>query len=1503
MRRVVMAGAVLAAVLIGAFAAFHDTLFSAALQAAARARGYPLSVRALHVGWGCAVLEGSVVTSAAGEPLLSAQRVGIAFSLPDLLTGRRRFGLREVRVEKPSLTLIHHPDGSYNLVLPPVPANAPPNQVPFDVRVRVGEGRVLLVDRYAVPDRQRSELIDDAHFDGVFSPSEHSYYDAGFTLEDAGKRYPAWGRAEFDTKRGFAAQHWHADLLPIAFSIDFALRSRAVSLADGRLADLDAHAYTFLDTPGEPMSLFASARLQDGLVYASALARPVRDIRGPLRIEGGDVETPGLDATLAGVPLHLVGGVYDVRSPAVRFLLTGEGSSSRLRLAAASTARKAVEGRVAFSSFIEGPAEQPLIFAHAVSPELSYGGMRLVRARASVAVSGTQAYILASGGSFEAVEADGRGWLDMRRHVTVRLLARAHVNSDDVRSLAYLVPRQRIGAVASIRGVDAALLTNGLLWGNGPGGSSRALFRVAASGVGIIGPLEVQRSDGAAFLGVALMDRPRDIFAGIGSLRAPLPRLAGIPMEGSLEARFSAFKRGTKTIVQVSDARFERARLWGVPVQRVAATVGLRKNAIDIYAASVQAAGGTAGMRGSFGNGGHIAAVAGDVDLASLEMPKLLLHEGRVNAAASLRGTQSSPSGSLAVSLSHAAYGGAPLDGQAFLAYADSRMRVEDASLLFAGAYGDASGEVSDPGRAASRLDLGVRVRAVELARIARLAGAGLPYPLRASLDADARIVGSMNAPEIAGEVSVPQGSFNGLNFAGAHAFLSGGLGDLVVQAGQISVGSTQMRFAGEMSAASLSLALDAPRIDAADFNDLFDEGDMLGGHGSAALDVSRSGGVLRGNADARLAEARFRGFALGTTALLLRSTENQANGTLDVSGAAGTMHASLRAAFAPVETVDVAARIGGLDLATWLPAAGLHVPVTGKADAVLRAQGSLDAPTLALRASLRQGLAWRVPIDRLDVALTGDRQRAAVSEAALEVPGLSVRASGTLGIAPEAPFDLTMQAFSSDVGPFASLISGKKLDLRGKLDVDARLQGTRSHPRSNIRAALAAVRVHDPKGTFSGDLTGDLETAGTLDRPLFKGRLALRDAAYASPLLRSPIHGGRFDVSFSETSASMTGLHVEAAGGSLEGSGKASFVDARNLERSASARAVLTARAFRIDAPAYLRGTIDGSLTLERAPGEPALVGGDLAFASTRIPLTALIPSGSSSSEAAPAFPLAFDLGIEAQRDVRVQSGNVDIGARGKLLLGGTLAAPTLSGRLEATGGSMSFYRTFDVQSGILAFAPDTGVIPYVNATATTHISNPDTDILLHASGLATGLTVDFASNPRYSREQILGLLAGAQAFGALAGVPSSSGATANEPPLLQSAAVGYVDQQFTRAFLEPLESSLGSSLGLQNLQLNASLTGEFGGSLSKSLGKGLTLSFAQSYGLIQRSSIALKKNFRRATTLQFAFFSASGAPPLGGITGLTLDPTRPIDLSLLSTIPPAGSRGFTLSYQHKFW
>jgi translocation and assembly module TamB len=343
-----------------------------------------------------------------------------------------------------------------------------------------------------------------------------------------------------------------------------------------------------------------------------------------------------------------------------------------------------------------------------------------------------------------------------------------------------------------------------------------------------------------------------------------------------------------------------------------------------------------------------------------------------------------------------------------------------------------------------------------------------------------------------------------------------------------------------------------------------------------------------------------------------------------------------------------------------------------------------------------------------------------------------------------------------------------------------------------------------------------------------------------------------------------------------------------------------ITAKNAAINVANLFRGTIDGTLTVGKPRGAIPTLGGTLAFSKTRIPLAALLPKSTGTETERAPRTVNFDLHVLANNDVRVQGPGVDIGARGAVDVGGNLAKPQLDGRFTSTDGQLSFYRTFVLRNGVVDFHPDDGLIPTVDATATTHITNPDTDILLHVTGPATQLNLDLASSPSYDKEQILGLLVNAQALGAVPGVETAQSDGAGISA--SSIAGSFLGNELTQSLLQPLGSQLGQSLGFQDLALGYDFGSGFSAGARKQLGKNLYASFNQTFGADQRQSLALNYSLPHNAAAALTFFNAGNQSPSLLTTQQLFAPTTGTNFTLEALQPPPGIAGIVLTYQRKY-
>jgi autotransporter translocation and assembly factor TamB len=1669
-----LAALVLSAILgVGAVVAgFHNAVARAVLGSVGHGLGYDISTRNFDINLGEVIADGVRISTTAGEPVFAARRIDIAYSLRDLLPGGTRlFGLKSVSIDAPHITLIHHSDGTYNISVPPSsqPNAKSPSGV-LDLRLHVGGGSVDLIDRFSAAPRERRERIVDIAADGALSQSAPSTYRAGAVLVDAGQRYPLVGTGRFADARGFELQHFTAGRLPIAALADFVLPTRAIVVQGGEIENLDVKLGALATSAGTLQShLGLTGRLADGRLASSALAKPVRDARASLLVDDDSATVARLDAAINGVALRGRGAVYHFAAPRVTFALTVRGDLARVRGISKDIARLPIGGAIAAEALVEGRAADPLVFARFRSPHVNYGVYRLDGPRGFAAVSGHELDLLSAAVRYGTVDVAARAALQLQRHTQTAGYAQFRVPANGLPYVDRLLPGTALAGSAVVRGSDGNLGARGYLGGAGAGDRLDVPFSFAPTGSGTIGPVALQRRDGAAVYARVAVDRAaRQTVAivdarALSLLPAPTVRLPGLrlpvlppKLDAKLDATVAGSAIGTSltaasgelhaygtwgdlradaggsgtqlaargrltssfdrlaalganiaarggidvpfrlttsthaapnaTILQIADARFPGAVIRGVPLSRADATLGIGSRSIDVYSADLRIAGRDITARGSFGNGGFLHLTAGDVDLAALRSTGVPWIDGRATVLADVGGTSGRPVATVLAALAGAHYAGSAVGGNAGLAYDGAALHVDRASVTVAGAYADATGTIAGLtlGHIAPRYDLRATLEDADIATLAHSVKTALPYPA-GTLDADVRVGGSGGAPSVVGEIRIPEGSINGLYFRAGRVGFTGSPTALRASGGQVVVGGTTLDFAGSASRTQQSGRLASRALNLADFNDYFDAADVLAGTGRLALAFDAAPRHLTTSADIGLSGVRYRRFVLGDmtatagtvgTAVRLHGSVAGTNGRAVFAGTVNVPVTDPLRDIARRAYVDLSGQIAGINLGNVLPAANVSAPVLGIVDATAVVRGRYPVLALSTHATLSNGVVGRFPIERFSLAATAANGRGRLTDLTLAAPGLSASASGTFGLRPSDRFDLSAQVTSAAIDTLVTAATGKNPGIKGTLGVHAQLSGTIGQPHlassidlgnlaygtvvvphvhTDVAASRQLLDVRNgtialmrggtiafdgqmplsaraetpiafdfaphgvnvdaysallPDGSVAqGIFDGNLSVRGTLGAPQLNGSLTFANGSYRSNTLKLPLTAIALQLDFAGTSVRIAKLHAHAAPGNFDGSGSLTLGDLRDPLPGLRANIRVTANNALVSAPKYYVGFVDGTISATKSVRAPLVVGGQLDFSSARIPYTALLPSGGTSPAAAPALPnVDFNLDVKAGRDVRVQSGPVDIGTTGSAHLAGTLAKPTLSGQFTATDGTVSLYRTFVVQNGSsVSFSPADGITPSVDATAVTNIPDPATDVLLHITGLSTHLRLAFSSQPAYSQQQILGLLVGAQALGAVSGVAQTSGSSSSGASIA-GIGEGVLNTQLTQKFLQPFTSKLGGALGLSDLNLNYNTNGAVSAVARRTIGKNVSFSYGEQIGG-PTPQTTLGINVGTAISgAQLTLYEAAGSQEAFG--GQALTPflqsgflaTTPPNYTLQAIAPPTGS-GFVFSYQRHFW
>ena len=119
----------------------------------------------MALGWTHATFTGMHVRKN-GDPVLDAARVDVDYALRDIFPGgKHQYGFAGVAIDRPTLTLVRHADGSYNFnrggtsSSPPAPTQAAAEPLLFSARVR--DGTIKVVDEAPMePDLAEQSIVD-----------------------------------------------------------------------------------------------------------------------------------------------------------------------------------------------------------------------------------------------------------------------------------------------------------------------------------------------------------------------------------------------------------------------------------------------------------------------------------------------------------------------------------------------------------------------------------------------------------------------------------------------------------------------------------------------------------------------------------------------------------------------------------------------------------------------------------------------------------------------------------------------------------------------------------------------------------------------------------------------------------------------------------------------------------------------------------------------------------------------------------------------------------------------------------------------------------------------------------------------------------------------------------------------------------------------------------------------------------------------------------------------
>jgi translocation and assembly module TamB len=402
--------------------------------------------------------------------------------------------------------------------------------------------------------------------------------------------------------------------------------------------------------------------------------------------------------------------------------------------------------------------------------------------------------------------------------------------------------------------------------------------------------------------------------------------------------------------------------------------------------------------------------------------------------------------------------------------------------------------------------------------------------------------------------------------------------------------------------------------------------------------------------------------------------------------------------------------------------------------------------------------------------------------------------------------------------------VTGEDTDLRcqGTLALD----GTRQldvGAKGSVNLKLA--QTIDPDVTASGTTTFEVEAHGPLSSPSLQGRIDLDNGAMSFgdlPNGLSQLHGR---LEFNQNRLEVRSLTAMSGGGPLSVGGYLSYQHGFYAELTATGKNV------RIRYPPGISSLADATLRLQGSQNS-ILLSGDVML--TRFSVSPDMDFAALASQAkvarnitvspnSPTNHVRLDVRIHSSPQLNFQNAFAKLAGEVDLRVRGTVATPTILGKVSVTEGSTTLAGTrYDLQRGDITFTNPVRIEPLIDLSANARVEDYDITLSLH--GTPDKLAVTYRSDPPMPESDVVALLA--------------LGRTGREQRLYtqqqeQALSNPTTDMLLGGALNATMSNRVQKLFGVGSVKVDPNYLGPFGNSTSRiiveeQLGRNLTLTYA---------------------------------------------------------------------------
>ncbi len=294
---------------------------------------------------------------------------------------------------------------------------------------------------------------------------------------------------------------------------------------------------------------------------------------------------------------------------------------------------------------------------------------------------------------------------------------------------------------------------------------------------------------------------------------------------------------------------------------------------------------------------------------------------------------------------------------------------------------------------------------------------------------------------------------------------------------------------------------------------------------------------------------------------------------------------------------------------------------------------------------------------------------------------------------------------------------------------------------KTNGTINTALAQTFDPDLITSGKVTFGVGVGGVISDPRLSGQVVFQNVNAAVQGIPNGLSNMNGTLVFNEDRLNVQSLTAMTGGGQLKIGGFLTYRNGIYADLTATGETVRV-RLYGLSATANANLRLQGGMNSSLLSGTILLtrfgVGADVDFAAFSGAGGVTLPPDPT----APSNKIQLDVKITSSPQLDFQNSYAKLAGTVNLVVRGTVAEPTVLGRIQITDGSATFAGVkYELQRGDIYFTNPVRIDPTIDLDATARVESYDVTVGVH--GTAAALKPTYRSEPPLSEADIFSLLA----------------------------------------------------------------------------------------------------------------------------------------------------------------